>query len=337
MNPVVYNPVPLDAPDPDAPESAPDWVWDGLVARGDVALLTSFWKAGKTTLLAGLFHALDAGLPFLGRATAGGNVVVVSEESRVVWDERRRAIPVGGRVRFALRPFRGSPTAAEWDDFIAQAEAARAAAPIDLFVVDTLACFLPGRSESDRGAVLDFLDPLRRLADGGTAVIVLHHPRKERAEEGSGARGSGVLLGSVDTAMELTRHGRLPCDENRRRVVVRSRHPGAPAALLYEWVRHTPTFVVLGDVGVARYEENWESLRQLLADRTAPVTHRELLAVWPADRPAPTARQLYDWLNRAVAAKRVERFGTGSRRHPFGFALPRKPLDPRNLPPLPRL
>jgi hypothetical protein len=47
----------MDSPDADAHPDDTGWVWDGVLARGDVSLLTGVWKSGKTTLLAGLLHA----------------------------------------------------------------------------------------------------------------------------------------------------------------------------------------------------------------------------------------------------------------------------------------
>ena len=41
------------------------WLWDGYLMPGDITLLTSLWKTGKTTLLAGLLQSLGAGTPFL--------------------------------------------------------------------------------------------------------------------------------------------------------------------------------------------------------------------------------------------------------------------------------
>src|SRR5262249_25277614 len=33
-----------------------EWLWHGIIARGNLTLLTSRWKSGKTTLLAGLLQ-----------------------------------------------------------------------------------------------------------------------------------------------------------------------------------------------------------------------------------------------------------------------------------------
>ncbi|QDU20776.1 AAA family ATPase [Urbifossiella limnaea] len=336
MSTTAYAPELLDHVDP-VPDAHAGWLWDGLLARGDVALLTSVWKTGKTTLLAGLLRALDAGEPFLGRATAPGHAVVVSEEARHHWAARRAAIPCGQRTRLVSRPFPGRPTAAEWAALVRAAEDDRAKTPIDLFVVDPLATFLPGRSDCDPGALLDFLHPLRRLAEGGTAVLVLHHPRKEKSEDGSAARGSGVLLGYVDATLELGRFGRLASDANRRRLTVRSRHPSAPESVVYEWVVGTPEFRVVADGADARFRENWEEVRRLLAGRPTAASVRDLLATWPEDRPAPSSQQLYGWLHRAVREGLAEQCGRGTKGDPFRFELPRKRSRLADLPPLPPL
>jgi hypothetical protein len=309
-----------------------DWVWDGLLARGDIALLTGVWKTGKTTLLAGLLRAAGGG--FLGRPTNVRTAVVVSEESAGHWRERLAVIPVGPHARLVSRPFPARPTPAAWDDFLARAAAAYPPAGLDLFVVDPLAAFLPGRSESDAGTLLDFLAPLRRLAAGGTAVLVLHHPRKGKTEAGSLARGGGALSGSADTLLELHHVGRGRTG-TRRRLLVRSRRAGAADGLVYDWTPGTADFRAVPDDPESRFREDWDAVRGLLAGRPAPATHKELLADWPADDPAPPAAVLYDRLRRAAAAGLAERTGSGTKTDPFRFALPgrgRRSL----LPPLPR-
>ena len=331
MNAPQFDTLPMDQV-ADAAE-ATDWVWDGLLARGDVGLLTGVWKTGKTTLLAGLLRAAGGG--FLGRPTAVRSAVVVSEESPDHWRERLAAIPVGPHARLVSRPFPARPSPAAWDDFLARAADARPPAGLDLFVVDPLAAFLPGRSESDAGTLLDFLAPLRRLAAGGTAVLVLHHPPKRKAEAGSLARGGGVLSGFADTLIELHHVGRGGTG-TRRRLAVRSRRPGAVDGLVYDWAPGTADFRAVPDDPESRFREDWAAVRALLAGRPEPATHKELLADWPADDPAPSAAYLYDRLRRAAAAGLAERTGSGTRRDPFRFALPGRGWR-SILPPLPPL
>lgn len=224
MSTIHFDKVPMVA---DAAATAPDesapWLWDGYLGAGNVTLLTSMWKAGKTTLLTGLLQALAVGGEFLGRAVRPSRALVVSEESRAMWAERLRTIPVGPHVELLARPFRGRPSVAEWNALIDAAAESRRRGELDLFVVDPLAPFLPGRCESDAATLLEALQPLHRLAAEGVAVLLLHHPRKGPSEPGSSARGSGALLGFVDIVLELHRYGRLRTDNRRRQIVGQSR------------------------------------------------------------------------------------------------------------------
>lgn len=336
MLPLHFRPLPMDQLAHPSAVSTADWVWPGYLARGNLTLLTSRWKAGKTTLLAGLLRALDRGDPFLDRPCPPASAVVVSEEAASHWAARHRAIPVGPRARLISRPFLTRPTPADWDDLVREAEAARQADGLDLLVIDPLASFLPGKSDSDPATLFHFLDPLRRLAEGGVAVLVLHHPRKAASEEGSTARGSGALLGFVDVVVELHAAGHLPADANRRRLVAFSRLPDAPRQLVYEWTPGTPDFRLVDDPALERFRDYWEVVRGVLAERQTAATHKELLADWPADRVPPSVGQLYEWLSRAAAEGWVTRSGGGTRNDPFRCRLPPPPSD-FDLPPIPDL
>ncbi|MCE9562454.1 MAG: AAA family ATPase [Planctomycetes bacterium] len=324
MNAIVFNPLPMDQLAASEATLAAEWLWDGYLARGNITVLTSMWKSGKTTLIAGLLRALANGGTFLGRACSATRALIVSEESPTHWLERTQCIPIGRHSRLISRPFTGRPTPEQWDELIRRAEQLREFDNLDLFVVDPLASFLPGRSESDPCTLLEMLEPLRRLAERGVAVLVLHHPRKKASEEGHTARGSGALLGFVDVILELHRCGNLPSDSNRRRLVGLSRRLQTPASLVYEWVLNTPEFKLVTDPLAVRFRENWESVRAMLESRKQAVTHKELLADWPVDRVPPSATVLYEWLARAAGEGLVERLGSGTRDEPFRFRLPSK-------------
>jgi hypothetical protein len=328
MTATVFEDRPMDQLATGRDGAATEWVWDGYLPRGDIALLTGLWTAGKTTLVAGLLHALGSGGTFLGRGVRAGTAVVVAEESAEHWEERVRAIPVGPHARLVSRPFVARPAPAQWDALVTWAEARRAAGGLDLFVVDPLASFLPGSSEADTGTLHAFLAPLRRLAAGGTAVLVLHHPAKALRAEGSLARGGGALLGYADVILELHHVARWR-DGTRRRLTARSRRPGVVGRVVYEWAPGTADFRVVDDTAEARFRENWDGVRGLLAGRDVPATHRELLGDWPADEEAPSPSLLYDWLRRAAAAGLAVRTGGGTRTDPFRFALPRPPRSAR--------
>src|SRR5690242_14318472 len=72
------------------------WLWDGYLAHGNVTMLTSQWKSGgKTTLLSVLLARREAGGQLAGRAVTAGPTSVVSEESPVLWNERRGKLGFG--------------------------------------------------------------------------------------------------------------------------------------------------------------------------------------------------------------------------------------------------
>jgi AAA domain len=327
----------MDRLDEAGPAPADPWLWDGCVARGRLTLLTSLWKAGKTTLLTGLLQRLGRGEPFLGRACEPARALVVSEEPQDLWAGRLRAMPVGPHARPMSRPFRGRPSPAGWQALVDHAASLRASGQLDLLVVDPLASFLPGRSESDPGTLLEMLHPLQWLAAAGAGVIVLHHPRRAASDEGSAARGSGALLGLVDIILELHRAGRLASDRCRRRLVGLSRHLRTPERLDYEWDPATGAFRELGDPLVQRFRDNWPHVRGILQKRRGTATHHELLADWPADLEKPPASLLYEWLNRATEEKLVRRPGKGTRDDPYRYRLPNADdeyYDRGELPPI---
>ncbi|WP_439630225.1 hypothetical protein [Gemmata sp.] len=94
---------------------------------------------------------------------------------------------------------------------------------------------------------------------------------------------------------------------------------------MYDWTPGTAEFRVVADVRTARFRENWAVVEKLLKGRGTAVTHKDLLADWPADRERPSPHHLYEWLGRAFEERKVERYGAGTRRDPYTFRLPGPP------------
>src|SRR5437870_3071982 len=61
------------------------WLCQGYLAAGNVTLLTSQWKSGKTTLVAVLLAKMAKGGQLAGLQVKPGKAVVVSEESSLNW------------------------------------------------------------------------------------------------------------------------------------------------------------------------------------------------------------------------------------------------------------
>jgi AAA domain len=321
-----FSPTPLHHLGQNSAPIQTDWLWNGYLARQNITLLTSQWKTGKTTLVAGLIQTMANDGTFLGRSCRAGKVLVVSEEADFHWAARQRFFSFGGHAQLMCRPFRARPTPEEWQQVCTFAEDRAIQGELDLLVVDPLVMFVPGNSESDPGTLMNFLQPLRNLAGAGVAVLVLHHPRKAKSAEGSTARGSGLLTGFVDVVLELRRVARTSSDSNERRLSGVSRWPDTPAELYFEWIVGTPEFRVVDDPDLLRFQENWSMVKEILSGRDSLTSHRELLADWPADREAPSRSLLYQWLTRATDLGWVVREGDGTRWHPYAFGLPEQAL-----------
>ena len=64
----------------DTPSPPPDFVWNGMVPRGHICLLSGHGGSGKSTLALQMAVAVAMGLPLLGVPTTPGRVLVFSGE-----------------------------------------------------------------------------------------------------------------------------------------------------------------------------------------------------------------------------------------------------------------
>ena len=315
---VVY----LDEPGPTAPQVP--WLWHGYLAPGNLTLLTSQWKAGKTTLVATLLARLVTGGTLAGLPVRAGRAVVVSEESLEHWQARAAGLHFGQAVGFLCRPFRGKPTPDDWERLIDHLAARHAERPLDLVVIDPLASFLPGRSENDAAGMMAGLLPLQRLTDAGVAVLILHHPRKGESAPGRAARGSGALTGFADVLIEMGWVREPQADDRRRKLMAFSRHPQTTRRLAVERTADGTDYVALGDFTEFEQADGWTVLHMVLEDADRKLTAESIRTGWPKDYPCPSQPTLWRWLDRAVADGRVKKGGTGRRSDPFEYWLPGK-------------
>jgi AAA domain len=302
--------------------TAADWLWHGYLAAGNVSLLTSQWKAGKTTLTSVLLSKLGAGGTLAGLTVRAGRAVVVSEESSALWVARGERLAFGPNVRFLCRPFLGRPTPAGWRALIDHLLQQRWSDGLDLVVIDTLASFLPTSGENNAGVMMDALLPLQALTAAGMSVLINHHPRKGEPAAGQAARGSGALTGFADISVEMKWFGRPTDDDRRRTLAGYSRHADTPKRLVIELNAEGTDYASLGDFAAPELDAGWSVLIGVLEDAKRKLTRQQIRENWPADYPKPDDVTVWRWLDRAVADARVLRQGTGRKRDPFRYWLP---------------
>ncbi len=195
----------------DLPEGAVpvDWVCEGLLVRGEVALLASRPKVGKSTLARCLAACVLRGEPFLGRRTVEGSVLWVSREEPEAFLRERFGrlgvldLPVATLDFDALAGPLPAP-----DEL---AEAARACGAA-LAVVDTLQRVLPMRDANDYTEAVRVLSELQEAARAcGAAFLVLHHANKrahEAEDHAQGVMGSAGLFGTAAVLATMGRDAR---------------------------------------------------------------------------------------------------------------------------------
>jgi len=300
-------------------QPAADWLWHGLLARGNMTLLTAMNKSGKTTLLSLLLSRRKHGGTLAGLAVQPGKTVVVSEEDATLWAARGRERDFGGNVCFFSRPFLSLPRPEQWHALLGRILQLREQHGVDLLVLDPLAPLL--RCENNPRSVFETLLPLTALTQRGMAVLALHHPAKAQTVLGQAARGSGALLGHVDISIELRHPGGNPLTR-RRRFLALSRHAETPRQLLLELNAQGTDYLVLADEQEDGFQANWDVLRMLFEDAPQKLTREDVLGEWPADFDKPSASLLRQWLNRAVERGLVAVEGSGRKADPFRYWLP---------------
>jgi hypothetical protein len=304
-------PVPISELGADA-TTATEWVWDGFVARGHLTDFYGFWKSGKSTLLAALLQRMADGGELAGRVVRPGKALVISEEPRTKWIERREALGLADHVHIVSRPFPRRPNHAEWHAFTSHITRLVAEHGYDLVVFDSLPNLWCVRDENDASETVTALLPLQSIATAGCAVLFVRHPRKSDGLQATAGRGSGAIAGFADFIIEMRRYVPDSLQDTRRVLTVYSRYDCFETVI--RWHGHGE-FETLGPPETYSAEAQRERLLQALAEQEGETTADLAKAV---DLPYATAAKRLDEL---AATGRVTRTGTGKKGDPYRWFL----------------
>jgi len=178
-----------------------EWLIPDILAAGTVTMISGESGSGKSTLTLGLGAAIAYGTPFLGRETIRRPVVVLDRENPLhVIRERfdRFGMRDGDGFRYWggwLKEEAPDPGGAIIAEYLARTE------PKPVVIVDSLVAFLDG-DENDSTQVREYMHKLRRLADLGAAVVVIHHTGK--ADTSKDYRGSSDLKAAIDVGYTVS-------------------------------------------------------------------------------------------------------------------------------------
>jgi hypothetical protein len=308
-----------------------EWFWHGYIPERSVVLLTALWKSGKTTLLTHLLKAVSQGqTSFLGHLLRPGKVLIITQESDAIWAERLREHDLSPeRIYFQRgnddnpRPFWGKPGRGAWKSLVKHLEEVVREGGFKLVVIDPLSDFWPVRDENAAGEVTEALVPLRRLADAGASVLILHHPRKSGGNEGTAHRGSGQLAAFADVLLELSRSDRTNMKDCRRVLRAQSRHSQTPAEVTIQLTAEGYQVVSQGEGSPPRRAKDREAdrltcLGRMLPDGPPGRSVVELLQDWPkrSGTDDSTRRELSKLLRAGEKNGLWQHSGTGRKNDP---------------------
>jgi hypothetical protein len=298
------------------------WVLEGYLAPANVSVLTSQWKAGKTTLLSVLLARMHSGGALAGFQVTPGKAAVVSEELPALWRHRADKLAYGDSVCWFCRPFSSPPSAGQWLGLRDRLMDVHGRVGLQLVAIDSLACLAPPGVENCPRHMLDFLSTLRPLTAANIAVLLLHHPSKKDLGPGMAARGTGVLSSFADILIEMRWYGRASDTNRRRRLLAFSRHEATPRQRVIELSADGADYVTHGDYQDDQFAYFWLVLKGVLEAADKKLTRPEIAKSWPPDLVRPTRMTLWRWLDRAVNQGLLLRDGSGWKTKPFRYWLP---------------
>lgn len=232
-------------------------------------------------------------------------------------------------MRWCSRPFSRRPSPREWCQLIRELATAKP----DLVVFDPLAMILPGAIENTAAGLLDAFEPLHKMTDAGTALLLIHHPKKGTPGKELSPRGTGALTGFADILIDLERPLHANFSDRVRRLSVASRLTGSIRRHIELSPDGTDYIVLPNPREPDGFDAGWPVLQMILEDASNPPTRVELLKNWPQDYDAPSRATLGRWLLQATEQNLVTRDGTGRHHHPYRYWLKSK-NPPDGLPPL---
>lgn len=310
-----------------------EWVWMSFLALGYITLLSSVWKAGKSTLLACLLAELANGGILFDRPVCPARAIVLTEEPSRAW--RRRRLRFGFSSKSAhfisLCDFRCPPNPENWPSLLTHVEKEAERLSAKVIVIDVLQAFWGVLDENDPAKVLAAMAPLKALAAKGYAILLIGHTAKAEAGKGKAARGTGALPGSVDCIMEWRRVDSDDINNSQRELTVIGRLEDDPIELIIDYDRGIQSYTVLGESSdVAKQASEDFILTLLPSQRSSAMTVTDVIEAWEKAKAegkwkgkVPSKRKLGDVLPNGTLgdSPKWSSIGAGTPRDPRKFFL----------------
>ncbi len=185
-----------------------EWIWEEYIAKGHATMLSAMYKAGKSTFLRGFLAAMQSEEEFVGMPVKRCNILIISEEHKADWVEKREEFGIDNRtnVHLLVRPITKKLNIKEWEEFISEVDKYCKVNAIELVIIDTLPAVWPAKDENSASDTTSALLPLNKFLNSNLALLFLWHFKKDvSGEDGTSSRGSSAIMAWVDCIVELKR------------------------------------------------------------------------------------------------------------------------------------
>lgn len=160
-----------------------DWLIEGWLVRGDIALVAGAAYSGKTTTIADLLIALASGRPWCGIRPATVGPVLAFDEEQGEALTARLFLRLGAQRVANLRVASGQGVNVATSDGFARLEREIASVLPLVVLLDSATQVFCGIDENDAGQVAPVFARLFKLRDKyGVAFLIVHHLKKPPAE-----------------------------------------------------------------------------------------------------------------------------------------------------------
>lgn len=282
------------------------WVWEGFIALGHITLLAALFKAGKSTFIGQLLKALEKGTEFLGRRTIPCSVLILTEESKTQWVERRDelGLQTSPSIYILPNPMKMKLSYPDWVYWLAKIKIFCKEKGVGLVIIDTISEFWSVTDENKATEVTAALMPLNYLKEENIATLLVHHFRKSGGTQGTAARGSGAFAAKVDIMIDFTRY-----EDNelatKRKLSCLSRFEETPREVVIDYVNHE--YIVLGSSDEVRKDEKLSRLLTLFKEYTEGFTVTQVFENWDREEygQKPSKRTLQRYIENLIEANQV--------------------------------
>lgn len=188
----------------------PSWLIRDVLPQAELGVIFGASGSGKSFFALDLAGAISRGLDWRGKKTTQGRVGYIAAEGASGFRNRIKAYCTQHEIdTMGIKVLAAAPNLMEAKDVIDLGNAMRAAGPLDIVFVDTLAQVTPGANENageDMGRVIGHCGTLHTVT--GAMIVLIHHSGKDAAR---GARGWSGIKGALNVEIEIVRSDNDRC------------------------------------------------------------------------------------------------------------------------------